>query len=618
MLKFRKVKLKTLMLFILYAQVFLALLTSLAFLSPLTVAAFAFLYCLLFYLDLSDKHPVSRNVLTAVGILLTIFFLSKVSLDNVVHPITYALMSILTIKLFEDKKQRDIFEIMLLVLFLFSASALFTVSIAFLIAFITFILLSVSEMIIMTFWATSPKAELTLENLRSVALISVVIPVLSIPLSIFFFFILPRSKFPLFRFPTGAAQTGFSQQIKLGQIAQLQSSKKIVMRIKMPYIGQIYIRGIVFDEPMKDGWIFEPVEEKIFLPKLKGIRQEVILEPYYGRNLFALDVPKTIHGIKAIKLPQAVFIARKLLSGRRLKYQALSIPVDSYKASIDFDFYTQLPKLSKKVLNFCKSFDDVPKQKLIFSLIKKFKAFRYSTKNLPKTLDEFIGRKRGDCEYFSSLSAIVLRYRKIPARLVGGYISDTYNNLGGYYDVSSKDSHVWVEYYMDGRWHRFDPTPSNMLKNYGGMSAVRELFDYINYIWLNMFINFNFSKQVKLMGSVKTYAFSFKLHIRKHIRQIVLIILLAIVMYLLLINIIKDDYDRVVDMLRKMGYKKPKHIPLYSFIKEIDDEYVKKLVMEFLKIYEPHALGLRKLSRDERKRLKEILRELRNYSKSKM
>ncbi len=68
--------------------------------------------------------------------------------------------------------------------------------------------------------------------------------------------------------------------------------------------------------------------------------------------------------------------------------------------------------------------------------------------------------KRGVCEHFVSAMVIMLRSLGIPARLVSGFGSGTYNAFTNYYEVRANDAHAWVEVYFSSYgWMPFDPTP---------------------------------------------------------------------------------------------------------------------------------------------------------------
>jgi hypothetical protein len=69
------------------------------------------------------------------------------------------------------------------------------------------------------------------------------------------------------------------------------------------------------------------------------------------------------------------------------------------------------------------------------------------------------GDLAGHCEYFATSLALTLRAINIPTRYVIGYRAQERNPVGDYLIVRDRDAHAWVEVYLDGEWHTFDPTP---------------------------------------------------------------------------------------------------------------------------------------------------------------
>ena len=53
--------------------------------------------------------------------------------------------------------------------------------------------------------------------------------------------------------------------------------------------------------------------------------------------------------------------------------------------------------------------------------------------------------RRGHCQYFASALVMMLRSQGIPARIVVGYRTDEYNDLGRYYVARQLHAHAWVE-----------------------------------------------------------------------------------------------------------------------------------------------------------------------------
>ena len=71
----------------------------------------------------------------------------------------------------------------------------------------------------------------------------------------------------------------------------------------------------------------------------------------------------------------------------------------------------------------------------------------------------FWREKQGFCEYYATLSALVLRRLGIPARYVTGFANPEVVEGLPYSIFRRKHSHAWVEAYVDNRRVIFDPTP---------------------------------------------------------------------------------------------------------------------------------------------------------------
>jgi hypothetical protein len=82
------------------------------------------------------------------------------------------------------------------------------------------------------------------------------------------------------------------------------------------------------------------------------------------------------------------------------------------------------------------------------------------TTTLPP-LEEFLfARRAGNCEYFASALAVMLRSLGIPARVVTGFQRGEWNPYGEYFLVRMSDAHAWVEAYIAGSgWLTLDPSP---------------------------------------------------------------------------------------------------------------------------------------------------------------
>ncbi len=77
-------------------------------------------------------------------------------------------------------------------------------------------------------------------------------------------------------------------------------------------------------------------------------------------------------------------------------------------------------------------------------------------------VEDFVfNRKKGHCEYFASALALMLRGVGIPSRLISGFKGAEYNEKTGRLEVRALHAHAWVEGFVDGGWVTFDPTPGD-------------------------------------------------------------------------------------------------------------------------------------------------------------
>jgi hypothetical protein len=72
--------------------------------------------------------------------------------------------------------------------------------------------------------------------------------------------------------------------------------------------------------------------------------------------------------------------------------------------------------------------------------------------------------RQGYCDYYATAMAVMARQLGLPARLVTGYASGSYNPYRAVYTVSEADAHSWVEIYFPRYgWIEFEPTGSHPL-----------------------------------------------------------------------------------------------------------------------------------------------------------
>jgi len=111
--------------------------------------------------------------------------------------------------------------------------------------------------------------------------------------------------------------------------------------------------------------------------------------------------------------------------------------------------------------------------------------------------------RKGYCEYFASAMAIMLRTLGIPARLVNGFQTGSYNRYGKDFVVRARDAHSWVEvYFPHYGWIPFDPTPPDPHPVVA--SEFDNYIDALNLFWSEWVVNYDFSHQMRLATKVES------------------------------------------------------------------------------------------------------------------
>ncbi len=302
--------------------------------------------------------------------------------------------------------------------------------------------------------------------------------------------------------------------------------------------------------------------------------------------------------------------------------------------NINKDHYLQLPedispeivKLAKETASKAESGTQIPNTVLNFLSRGNYK---YSLQNLPITenpLEDFLFKhKYGNCEYFASAMAVMLRAAGIPARLVGGYRGGYYNDMGKYYLVPQKNAHVWVEAYIDKNWIRLDPTPAPLegfvsQRELGMLFKIRLTIDLINYYWNIAVINYDFERQISLFNKIrmgiKKPAFNLSLNRGMLISYFIgLVVAVAAVFagYAILSGKGSPETKLVAVFQKKMesfGYMRKGSQGLEEFAESIKDERLREPALRFVKEFERIYYRDRRFGKEEIKGLKIIINNI--------
>ncbi len=587
------------------------------------------------YLDLKKSIFIPRWILNTVSLLIIAMYLIRINLDDLVVPTLESLLLLLAIKFFERKGFRDYMQIYILVVFLLAGSALMSLDMIFLLYFLVLVFLITTAIIMLTYYSQDPNMTLEKGVIFKILSKSLLVPFILIPLSALMFLILPRTKYPLFDFLNrgGTASTGFTDIVRLGGVSDIQEDASVIFRAKMDKIesDSLYWRGIVLDK--FDGVTWRPSDTESVIREQsmvigKRIYQEIYLEPYENKYLFGIDKPLFLSIPNIKKLEDLTFLYHKNID-RRIKYDAISIISDSLvDDNIDIDKYLQLPEKGLKKIRESveKLSKNNTKKETINEILTflKYGQYKYSLKNLPLTgnpLEEFLfNYKYGNCEYFASAMAVMLRIAGIPSRLVGGYLGGYYNKTGGYYLVTQKNAHVWVEAYLDGRWIRLDPTPAPLdgyVSQNDLLLNLRLLLDTINHYWNALIISYDLERQfsiIKSIGAIRNAEINIvsKKDLISYAPLFFFIILLCVIFYYLLNRKSREEIiiSHFLNRLKRYGIERKESEGLEELASRIKEDRIKTVSLKFVREFETRFYKDRRLTKKDIKLLNDIIKEI--------
>ncbi len=454
-----------------------------------------------------------RWLLNVGGIFISLVFLLELSFENVVKPFANMLLLLLAIKSIEEKKPRDIYQMLLLSLFGIAVSTTFRLDLSFLLFFIYELFLGSVAFLFTNAYANMGDKPIPSEFLRKYLRFSFLFPLLIALSTVPFFLILPRTQTPLFDLFAKREKglvSGIANEVELGKVGEVQQDNTVAFRVYGDLPPDPYWRVSVFDTLVNTKWIKTLREEEPYKGKGLGtFRYRIILEPTYDTFLPLMDYP-----LKVLKLEGLRMARVKRLKGgyyessqpinRPVRLEAISSldppadpPVPVY-LSVPEDVPRSIRSLARKLSEGKRS--DEEKLEAVRSFFSK--DFSYSLKlSKPEgdPIEFFLFKsRRGNCEFFASSTALLLRLMGIPARVVGGFKGYIKNDYGNYYIVTNSMAHVWVEAYIKGRWVRVDTTPpytSPAVRKISKLSLIR---DALISFWYENVVDFSAQKQLSL------------------------------------------------------------------------------------------------------------------------
>lgn len=594
------------------------------------------------YLSFNRFVRIPRWVLNAVSVAILLISSAAVSAEYLVKPVLGALMVLIAIKLIEEKAFRDYAQIFAMCIFVLMGSSLLSFSIAFLGYFALIAVFATTALILLAYYAQDARISIPRSALSKVLLQSLVIFAIALPGSLVFFVILPRTNYPILSFLNrpGYAKAGFSDSVQLGDIAAIQEDNNVIFRAEMPEINEqdLYWRGIVLDDFDGSAWRSGKQTSAGRRASLPGavVTQVIYLEPYGNKFLFALDKPQSVsHPQVQFAKDLTYFLPDDVYD--RVRYTAASV-VTAFlpETGIDSRRYLQLPAdFSPRIKQLV---EEIAAGKTGPEAIDSFLRFiakggyQYSMEDLPRSerpLEDFLfEHKAGNCEFFASAFAVLLRMCGIPARLVGGYRGGYYNKPAKYYMVLQNHAHVWVEAYLADQqgWIRLDPTMySRLAPSFAVekplLTRLRLLLDTFNYYWYRFIINYDFSRQLALLRKIRASIEKPNLKIdlaknqlRAYLPYLVLMPLVVLGCFLLLSGLRKGPDKRLIEKFQKKvgryGYHRQRSEGLEEFVARIEPAEIRQRAEKFVNEFESIYYRDEKFTRERVKTLRRYLGEI--------
>ncbi|MDX8401227.1 MAG: transglutaminase-like domain-containing protein, partial [Mariprofundaceae bacterium] len=118
-------------------------------------------------------------------------------------------------------------------------------------------------------------------------------------------------------------------------------------------------------------------------------------------------------------------------------------------------------------------------------------------------LASFLRLRRGHCELFATTLALAARELGVPARVVNGYYGGEWNEVGGFWLIRQQHAHSWAEVWLDGAWHRYDPTPPTRWSLSGvRLPTLDALWESVRMSWYRYVLSFETGDRARLVRAL--------------------------------------------------------------------------------------------------------------------
>lgn len=314
------------------------------------------------------------------------------------------------------------------------------------------------------------------------------------------------------------AVIGFTDRVSLGRFSALRRSSARALRVTPevpPPAGaepSLYVRGAAFDAFDGENWSKTPLDFAYAGPGGKRLRTtmgrawgrrrgaltafpspegpttaaDIVVYPMQVSVVFTVGAPRSIDGIsESLWFDHTDSVQSAGTFGAGARYHVVAGPPGTEPSDAGYSLRERVLKralfmppdpggrVGKLAAQWTAGLTD-PRAKIdaVTRRLRREYSYSLSGEDRRVLLPEFLFEvRRGNCEYFATAAAILLRHAGVPTRLVTGFRSDDWNEWGRFYDVRQSNAHAWVEAWVPGAgWVSVDATPAE-----SGFSAAADV-----------------------------------------------------------------------------------------------------------------------------------------------
>jgi len=458
------------------------------------------------------------------------------------------LLLLVMLRLFTARSLGDLRDAGLLSFFMLVAAASVAFGVSLLFAFVGFLALGTWTLMLHHVVSESEQAD---QDPATPGLfrLSVAGSLAAVVITSALFFVIPRvgqASLPI-RAELRRMITGFTSQVELGAIGEIEADTTVVMRVTLPDAGMtgaalpgLRWRGITLDQFDGRAWIASRPERRALRAIAPGVvrvgtprgtgrilTQEIFLEPIGTDVIFAAPRVLTVRLAAPGLLVDDTGGLSVAAPAARLRYTIDSEleprsrgagPSPRPLDGVARERYLQLPPLPARVAALAQrvtagSADGGEAARRLTEFLTR--EFRYSlvqtrTPGADALEDFLFVRRSGNCEYFATALAVMLRVVGVPARVVNGFQRGEWNPYGEFFAVRLSDAHSWVEAWVEGAgWLSFDPSPRGEPAG-AAWGRLGLYLDALRMRWYRYVVNWSLKDQVDLAAAIRQTARSWR------------------------------------------------------------------------------------------------------------